>query len=142
MNKLPFNLPREFNYRIERELMYGSTWYTAFILVGRDGAIHFHYTDYGADRNEVYKERFRGGGVEVHHASCPTYMNKPPDHPQCRILARPCWHNGSSMAGEGMANLYLREDYNGNVSEDISGIFFDLIRTYNNTFNTNTDDNE
>ena len=66
--------------------------YHAWYLVGPHGAVHVHISE---PRDGASYDP--SGGIEVHwNTYCPSF-NRAPDHLECQVTKRPCWHDGSSM---------------------------------------------
>jgi hypothetical protein len=77
-------------YRYYRQ--FGSSHHVWYVL-GELGAIHFHVTDMGENRDPRYS-----GGIEIHYRTPPDYMKgDAPSQTECWILHAPCWHDGSSL---------------------------------------------
>jgi hypothetical protein len=71
-----------------REAAWG-TIYHSWFLVGPQGAVHVHIAQ--SDKFEG------GGGIECHWNEYRPEFARAPDHLECQVTKRPCWHDGSSM---------------------------------------------
>lgn len=70
-----------------------------YVVIGGEGAIHFHIHESSEESRKTFGTRF-WGGVEM-HSRTPTYdPDKPPDSNNCWILGCQCWHDGSSLLAE------------------------------------------
>ena len=68
-----------------------------YSLVGAEGAVHFHVTDYGEEFRKRHGDRY-SGGLETHYRSPPDYMRgDAPSQQRCWLLGCPCWHDGTSL---------------------------------------------
>lgn len=68
------------------------TWLHCYDVVCAKGGVTLHLTHNLKAEHPFPKWH---GGLEVHHAF--PIKDCPPDHPQCSVINRPCWHDGTSL---------------------------------------------
>lgn len=66
-----------------------------YVVIGEEGAIHFHLMESSEDSRKAYGERY-WGGVEIHSKKA-LYDNQMSISKNCWILGCECWHDGSSL---------------------------------------------
>lgn len=125
-------------YRLKYE--YSRLWgrpHHVWTCIGRHGAMHFHVTDHGEDREREYGQRY-SGGLETHYRSPPDYMeDHAPSQDKCWLLKCPCWHDGTSLyATEHLIPLWLANQ------NDPEYVFRILVEEYEKTFNKSNDDQD
>lgn len=67
-----------------------------YVVIGEDGAIHFHLMESSEDPKKAFGERY-WGGVEVHSKKQMYDHGEKPASENCWILGGQCWHDGSSL---------------------------------------------
>jgi hypothetical protein len=93
------DLSHKYEYRCEIHRSHGMGWMYLYIIIGRHGAIHLHFTEYDEDRiKQTPALAMPCGGLEAHYREPPDYMkDQAPSHSPCQILGQPCWHDGTSL---------------------------------------------
>jgi hypothetical protein len=99
-----------------------------YTVLGRHGAMHFHVTDMGEAKEDLWIRY--SGGLEVHYRTPPDYMaDAAPSQDKCWLLKCPCWHDGTSLyASERVIPFWLA------APNDHERMFQFLIREYEDRF--------
>lgn len=71
-----------------REMPWRAIYHT-WCLVGPRGAVHVHISE--------SKDYTPSGGIECHWNEYRPEFGRAPDHLECEMTKRPCWHDGSSL---------------------------------------------
>lgn len=88
-SRVKIELDRRFNYAYTYNPSYFGSRSHTYELTGREGAIHFHVTE--------FKPGEWSGSLEEHRRVAPDGVDRPPSQLNCRLLGGPCWHDGTSL---------------------------------------------
>ena len=66
----------------------------AWYVVGPLGAVHCHVSVPRPSKDHSFGP---SGGIECHWNHYRDEFDRAPDHLECGVTKRPCWHDGSSM---------------------------------------------
>ena len=119
-------LPTQYRYKYEMTVRHGGIEH-CYSIVCRQGAIHFHVTEYLEDG--FMKGHEPSGGLEMHYRTPPDYMaDQAPSDDRCPFIHQPCWHDGTSLyASETLIPKWARRD------SEIE-MFWVLVREVRNRF--------
>lgn len=67
-----------------------------YVVIGEEGAIHFHLMESSEDSRKAFGERY-WGGVEIHSKKQMYEFSEKPTSDNCWILGCQCWSDGSSL---------------------------------------------
>lgn len=67
-----------------------------YVVIGDEGAIHFHLMESSEDSRKIFGERY-WGGIEIHSKKQMYDWSEQPTSDNCWILGCQCWSDGSSL---------------------------------------------
>lgn len=127
MNELKTRLTRRHEIRPNGEQHY--------VVIGEEGAIHFHLMASSEDSQKIFGERY-WGGVEI-HSMTPLYSAGEPTSENCWILGCECWSDGSSMLA---TEQYIPKWEFCQRIGDFESLWLSLECMYRNRFKESRDD--
>lgn len=128
MNESTANLTRRHEVRPDGQQHY--------IVIGEEGAIHFHFMKSSKGSQEIFGERY-WGGIEIHSKKQMYDWSEQPTSDNCWILGCQCWSDGSSLMA---TERYIPEWEFCERTGDFESLWLSLEHMYRNRFKESRDD--
>lgn len=107
-----------------------------YVVIGEEGAIHFHLMESSEDSREIFGKRY-WGGIEIHSKKQMYDWSEQPTSDNCWILGCQCWSDGSSLMA---TERYIPEWEFCERTGDFESLWLSLEHMYRNRFKESRDD--